>query len=110
MCASQPCAHLAPAIVVAGRGQPYSGRKRLELSLGRAWRAAGGGDAGMAEDGLDEMNGRPAVESMRSVRVPEPVRREMEFDAGGGLEHRSNWKRKAASLMPDWAVNLRWIR
>ena len=35
--------------------------------------AAGGGDAGVAESGLHQMNRRAAVKSMRSVRVPQDV-------------------------------------
>ncbi len=44
--------------------------------------AAGGRDAGMAESGLHQMNGRAAVEGMGGVRVPEPVRRDGKFDPG----------------------------
>jgi hypothetical protein len=39
--------------------------------------AAGGGDAGMAQGGLDEMYRRAAVEGMRGVRVTEPVGRDV---------------------------------
>jgi hypothetical protein len=36
--------------------------------------ASGGGDAGMSEGGLHQVNGRPTVEGMRGVGVAEPMR------------------------------------
>jgi hypothetical protein len=49
--------------------------------------SAGGGDAGMAEGGLDQVDGAAAIKGVRSVSVAEPVRRNGQFDAGaeGGL-------------------------
>ena len=41
-----------------------------------------GGDGGVAERGLDEMDRRAAVQSVAGVSVPEPVGRDVEFDAG----------------------------
>ena len=38
--------------------------------------APGGGDGGVAEGGLDEVDRRTAIERMRGVGVPEPVRRD----------------------------------
>ena len=42
-------------------------RPRMEI-------AAGGRDAGVAQGRLDQMNRRPTIERVRSVRMPEPVR------------------------------------
>ena len=42
----------------------------------------GGGDARVSESGLHQVNGRAAVESVRSMRVTEPLRRDGNFDAG----------------------------
>ena len=44
--------------------------------------AAGGGDAGMSEGSLHQMNRRTAVKSMGSVCMPEPVGRNGKFNAG----------------------------
>ncbi len=44
--------------------------------------AAGGGNAGMSERRLHQVNGGAAVEGMGGVRVPEPVGRDGEFNAG----------------------------
>ena len=66
--------------------------------------APGGGDAGMSQRGLHQVNGRPAVEGMGGMRVPEPVGRDGEFDAGapGGLaddaEHRQRLQN--AAMLP----------
>jgi hypothetical protein len=48
----------------------------------RGGRAAGGGDAGVSEGGLNEMNGRTAVKSMGCVGMPEPVGQHGQFNAG----------------------------
>ena len=47
----------------------------------------GGGDGGVAECRLDQVDGRPAVEGMGGVGVAQPVRGDGEIDAGaaGGL-------------------------
>lgn len=44
--------------------------------------AAGSGNGGVAKGGLNEVNGGAAVERVAGVSVAEPVRRDMEFDAG----------------------------
>ena len=44
--------------------------------------AAGGGEALVAEGLLHEVGRGAAVKGMRGVRVPEPVRRDVFFDAG----------------------------
>jgi hypothetical protein len=51
--------------------------------------ASGGGDAGMSESGLHQVNGGAAVEGMGGVRVPEPVGRDGDLDASapGRLAH-----------------------
>ena len=36
----------------------------------------------MPESGVNQVNGNAAVECMRSMRVPEPVRGQWKFDAG----------------------------
>jgi hypothetical protein len=38
----------------------------------------------LSEGGLHQVNRRAAVEGMGSVRVPEPMRRDAEFDTGAG--------------------------
>jgi hypothetical protein len=44
----------------------------------------GGGDAGVPEGGLHQVNGRAAVEGMRSVGVAKPMGRNRECDASAG--------------------------
>jgi hypothetical protein len=44
--------------------------------------ATGRGDARVSESGLHQMNGRAAVEGVRSMRVAEAVGRNGQFDAG----------------------------
>ena len=44
--------------------------------------AAGGIYTGVSEGSLHQMNRRPAVKSMRGMRVPEPVGRHRKFNAG----------------------------
>jgi len=48
---------------------------------------AGSCDAGMSERGLYQVKGSAAIESMGSVRMPKPMRRNQELDPGaqGGL-------------------------
>ena len=44
--------------------------------------AAGSGDVGMSERRLRQVNGRAAVEGVRSMSVAEPMGRDREFNAG----------------------------
>ena len=72
--------------------------------------AAGGGDGGVAEGGLHQMNRRAAVQSVAGVSVAEPVGRDAEFDAGAlrrqadDPQHAHRLQRLAAFPRPKYRL------
>ena len=78
--------------------------------------AASGGDAGVPEGGLHQMNGRPAVEGMGSMGVAEPVGRNVQFDAGARrclahhLEHSERPQNPAVALLAGAEDRITWLR
>ena len=70
--------------VASAQFWPYLKRQELTGAFFRPGMqvTSGGGDTRMTQGGLHQMNGRAAIQSMRSMGVPQPVRGNGNFDSG----------------------------